>query len=84
MPSSSLFISSMQKELAEERRAVKAFVEGDPLMRRYFTAFLFGGDVLLFRERVSAHMLEALRAENSTQDLSSFKMYQWFDMLTLS
>ena len=23
------------------RRAVKAFVEGDPLLRRYFTAFLF-------------------------------------------
>ena len=41
MPSSSLFISSVQKELADERRAVKAFVEGDPLLRRYFTAFLF-------------------------------------------
>ena len=41
MPTSSLFISSVQKELAEERRAVKAFVEGDPLLRRYFTAFLF-------------------------------------------
>ncbi len=27
MPSSSLFVSSVQKELAEERRAVKAFVE---------------------------------------------------------
>jgi ATP-dependent DNA helicase RecG len=37
----SLFISSVQKELAEERRAVKAFVEGDALLRRYFTAFLF-------------------------------------------
>ena len=37
----SLFISSVQKELAEERRAVKAFVEGDPLLRRYFTVFLF-------------------------------------------
>ncbi|THJ19555.1 MAG: DUF4062 domain-containing protein, partial [Nitrospira sp. CG24E] len=37
----SLFISSVQKELVEERRAVKAFVEGDPLLRRYFTVFLF-------------------------------------------
>ncbi len=36
-----LFISSVQKELQEERQAVKAFVEGDPLLRRYFTAFLF-------------------------------------------
>lgn len=41
MPIRSLFISSVQKEMAEERRAVKAFVEGDPLLRRYFTAFLF-------------------------------------------
>jgi len=38
---SSIFISSVQKELAEERRAVKAFVEGDALLRRYFTVFLF-------------------------------------------
>jgi predicted HTH transcriptional regulator len=37
----SIFISSVQKELAEERRAVKAFVEGDALLRRFFTAFLF-------------------------------------------
>jgi predicted HTH transcriptional regulator len=41
MTTASLFISSVQKELQEERRAVKAFVEGDPLLRRYFTAFLF-------------------------------------------
>ena len=41
MTISSIFISSVQKELAEERRAVKAFVEGDALLRRYFTAFLF-------------------------------------------
>jgi len=37
----SIFISSVQKELAEERRALKAFVEGDPLLRRFFTVFLF-------------------------------------------
>jgi ATP-dependent DNA helicase RecG len=41
VPAGSLFISGVQKELQEERRAVKAFVEGDPLLRRYFTAFLF-------------------------------------------
>ncbi|WP_337288082.1 DUF4062 domain-containing protein [Candidatus Methylomirabilis sp.] len=41
MATASIFISSVQKELAEERRAVKAFVEGDALLRRYFTAFLF-------------------------------------------
>jgi predicted HTH transcriptional regulator len=37
----SIFVSSVQKELAEERRAVKAFVEGDALLRRFFTVFLF-------------------------------------------
>ena len=37
----SIFVSSVQKELAEERRAVKAFIEGDPLLRRFFTVFLF-------------------------------------------
>lgn len=37
----SLFVSSVQKELEVERRAVKAFVEGDPLLRKYFKVFLF-------------------------------------------
>ena len=41
MTTASIFVSSVQKELAEERRAVKAFVEGDPLLRRFFTVFLF-------------------------------------------
>jgi ATP-dependent DNA helicase RecG len=37
----SIFVSSVQKELAEERRAVKTFIESDPLLRRYFQIFLF-------------------------------------------
>jgi len=36
-----IFISSVQKEMAEERREVKAFIETDPLLRRFFTVFLF-------------------------------------------
>jgi hypothetical protein len=36
-----LFVSSVQKELAEERRAVRDYVRGDPLLRRYFDVFLF-------------------------------------------
>jgi len=36
-----IFISSVQKELAEERRALKAFIEGDALLRRFFEVFLF-------------------------------------------
>ena len=37
----SIFVSSVQKELAEERRGLEAFVEGDALLRRFFTVFLF-------------------------------------------
>jgi hypothetical protein len=38
---STIFVSSVQKELAEDRRSVKAFIEGDPMLRRFFTVFLF-------------------------------------------
>jgi predicted HTH transcriptional regulator len=36
-----IFVSSVQKELASERRAVKDFVQSDALLRRYFDVFLF-------------------------------------------
>jgi len=38
---STIFVSSVQKELAEDRRSVKAFIEGDPMLRRFLTVFLF-------------------------------------------
>ncbi len=41
MSQQTLFISSVQKEFAEERAALKAFVEGDALLCRYFRVFLF-------------------------------------------
>ena len=40
-PRSRIFISSVQKELAAERQALKAFIEGDALLRRFFEVFLF-------------------------------------------
>ena len=36
-----IFISSAQKEFAEERQALREYVQGDPLLRRFFDAFLF-------------------------------------------
>ena len=36
-----IFISSVQKEFQEERRALKEFIQGDALLRRYFDVFLF-------------------------------------------
>ena len=40
----SIFISSVQKELAEERREVKNFILNDPLLRRFVR------DVFLFED----------------------------------
>ncbi len=36
-----IFISSVQKELTEERQALKDYIEGDALLRRFFDVFLF-------------------------------------------
>lgn len=36
-----LFISSVQKELADDRRGLKEYVHGDPMLRRFFEVFLF-------------------------------------------
>ncbi len=36
-----IFVSSVQRELAEERRALKAFINGDALLRQFFEVFLF-------------------------------------------
>ena len=36
-----IFISSVQKEFAEERAALRDYLRGDALLRRFFTPFLF-------------------------------------------
>ncbi len=36
-----VFVSSVQKELADERAAVRDFLHGDALLRRFFEPFLF-------------------------------------------
>jgi predicted HTH transcriptional regulator len=36
-----IFISSVQREFAAERRALKDYIEGDPLLSRFFDVFLF-------------------------------------------
>jgi ATP-dependent DNA helicase RecG len=41
MSKQAIFISSVQKELADERRAIRDFVRGDALLRRFFDVFLF-------------------------------------------
>ncbi len=41
MAKHTIFISSVQKELAAERHAIRDFVRGDPLIRRFFDVWLF-------------------------------------------
>lgn len=41
MDRQTIFISSVQKELEKERRALKEFIEEDALLRRFFDVFLF-------------------------------------------
>lgn len=41
MKSIRVFISSVQKELAEERAVLRDYLRNDPLLRRFFEAFLF-------------------------------------------
>ena len=41
MDRSVIFISGVQKELRGQRRAIKDYVHGDPLLARYFRVFLF-------------------------------------------
>lgn len=36
-----IFISSVQKEFAAERLALRDFLRGDPLLHRFFDVFLF-------------------------------------------
>ena len=36
-----IFISSVQKEFAQEREALRDYLHGDPLMRKFFDFFLF-------------------------------------------
>ena len=38
---STIFVSSVQKELQAERREIKDYIEGDPLLSRFFDVYLF-------------------------------------------
>ena len=52
-----IFISSVQKEFAEERAALRNYLRGDALMRRFFEPFLFE-DVPAADRRVDAVYLD--------------------------
>jgi len=47
-----IFVSSAQKELKAERRAIKDYVHADPLLNRFFGVFLFEDLPALFADRL--------------------------------
>lgn len=56
-----IFISSVQKEFAAERRALADYLSGDPLLRRFFETFLFERDVPASDRRPDAIYLDEVR-----------------------
>ena len=55
-----IFISSVQKELAEERIALRDYLQGDALLRRFFEVFLFE-DMPAIDQRADACYLEEVQ-----------------------
>ena len=62
-PRMRLFISSVQKELRMERRAIKDFVQEDALLRRYFEVFLFEDLPAADRRADDVYLEEVERSE---------------------
>lgn len=58
-----IFVSSVQKELADERRAVAEYVRGNDLLKRFFDIFLFEELPASDRRADSVYLAEVARAD---------------------
>lgn len=58
-----IFISSVQKEFATERTALKDYLQGDPLLRRFFECFLFEDVPAVDRRAVEVYLDEVERCD---------------------
>ena len=58
-----IFVSGAQKELAEERRAVKDFVLGEILLSEYFDVFLFEDSPAKSRSAETAYIEEVRKSD---------------------
>ena len=56
-----IFISSVQKEFTREREALRDYLRGDPLMRRFFEVFLFEDAPASNRRRDDLYLEEVER-----------------------
>jgi len=58
-----LFISSVQKEFAAERGAVRDYLRNDPLLRRFFEVFLFEEEPAADRRADEVYLDEVERCD---------------------
>lgn len=58
-----IFISSVQKELAAERRALKDYIQGDALLGRFFEVFLFEDQPASVRRADKVYLSEVDRCD---------------------
>jgi hypothetical protein len=56
-----IFISSVQKEFAAERKALAGYLSADPLLRRFFETFLFERDIPASDRRPDQVYLDEVR-----------------------
>lgn len=61
--SKTIFVSSVQKEFQAERRAIRDFVLNDPLLRRFFSVFLFEDLPAQDRRPDDAYLAEVGRSD---------------------
>ena len=58
-----IFISSVQREFAQERAALREYLRGDPLMRRFFDVFLLENVPALDRRPDSLYLDEVQQSD---------------------
>ncbi|MCJ7583056.1 MAG: DUF4062 domain-containing protein [Candidatus Aminicenantes bacterium] len=58
-----IFISSVQKEFAEERAALRDYLRGDPLFRRFYDVFLFEDVPAIDRQADEVYLHEVERCD---------------------
>ena len=58
-----IFISSVQKEFAQERETLRDYLRSDPLMRRFFDVFLFEGVPALDRRPDALYLDEVEQSD---------------------
>lgn len=56
-----IFISSVQKEFAYERKLLKRYISKNPAYRRLFDTFVFEEDVVAAAGRTASMMLYAMK-----------------------